>query len=95
MPKNCKSAWSPDGRSALYPGDSARSTGALADINNYSHKDGCYRDAIVDFSSSWDFFDAIGDKLPDGEKLSPSDFGQLFARQPSTTLMNDLASRLD
>jgi hypothetical protein len=38
---------------------------------------------------------AIGDKLPDGENLSPSDFGPLFARQPSTTLMNDLASRLD
>jgi hypothetical protein len=37
----------------------------------------------------------FGDKLPDGKNLSPPDFGQLFATQPSTTLKNDLASRLD
>jgi len=37
----------------------------------------------------------FGDNLPDGENLSPPDFGQLFASQPSTTLMNDLVNRLD
>jgi hypothetical protein len=37
----------------------------------------------------------LGDELPDGENLSPPDFGQLFASQPSTTLMNDLANWLD